>query len=205
LASQDNVHERIDERARSLASNRNPSGTNLTSENSFAVLDNDCIYSRVLEMGVDPRTFHLDNVDCLKDLEIARHSIKQKLEENVNNPMEQIPHSPLLLGFGENDSDNEGFTPVLSKKAKKKNRSAVKVTMGRQQLRENDKSGGAQAKSCAASVKAHRYHPERDIVAGSRVRKKIQSIYDRSKLKLQRCGKERHEYLFARSYQRAIS
>jgi hypothetical protein len=172
LASQDNVHERIDERARSLASNRNLSGTNLTSDNSFAVLDNDCIYSRVLEMGVDPRTFHLDNVDCLKDLEIARHSIKQKLEEKVNNPMEQIPHSPLLLGFGENDFDNEGFTPVLSKKAKKKNRSAVKVTMGRQQLRENDKSGGAQAKSCAASVKAHRYHPERDIVAGSRVRKK---------------------------------
>jgi hypothetical protein len=108
----------------------------------------------------------------LKDLEIARHSIKQKLEEKVNIPMEQTPHSPLLLGFGENDSDSEGFTPVLSKKAKKRIRSAVKVTVRMQQLRENDKSRGAQAKSCAASVKAHRYHPESDIVAGSRVRRK---------------------------------
>jgi hypothetical protein len=50
--------------------------------------------------------------------------------------------------------------------------SGSEVTVRKQQLRESDKSGGAQAKSCAASVKAHRYHPESDIVAGSRVKRR---------------------------------
>jgi hypothetical protein len=29
-------------------------------------------------MGVDPSTFSLENVDCLKDLEIARHQLDRK-------------------------------------------------------------------------------------------------------------------------------
>jgi hypothetical protein len=121
LASQANINERMEDRARSLTSNRNLSGTNLNSKNSFVVLDNDYIYSKVLEMGVDPSTFHLDNIDCLKDLEIARHSINKKIAEKDITPMEKNPQSPLLLGFGENDSDNEDFTPVLFKKIQEEN------------------------------------------------------------------------------------
>jgi hypothetical protein len=75
LAAQNNINDRMEDRAISLTSTRNLSGTNLNSVNSFVVLDNDNIYSRVLEMGVDPSTFHLDNIDCMKDLEIARHFI----------------------------------------------------------------------------------------------------------------------------------
>jgi hypothetical protein len=172
LATQTNINDRVEDRAISLASTRNLSGTNLNSENSFAVLDNDNIYSRVLEIGVDPNTFHLDNIDCMKDLEIARHSINQKLAENVVTHVAEKPQSPLLLGFGEDESDNDDFTPVMSKRTKKRIRSAVKISLKNQQKRESAKSGGAQDKSCAASVKAHRYHPESDIVAGSRVRKR---------------------------------
>jgi hypothetical protein len=123
-------------------------------------------------MGVDPSTFNLDNVDCLKDLEIARHSINQKLEEKYSIPLEQKPHSPLLLGFGEMILIMKILPLFCLKKSKKRIRSAIKVTLRKQQLRETDKSGGAQAKSCAASVKAHKYHPESDIVAGSRVRRR---------------------------------
>jgi hypothetical protein len=59
-----------------------------------------------------------------------------------------------------------------SKKSKKRIRSAVKVTLKKQQVGENVKSRGAQANSCAGSVKAHRYHPKSDIVVGSRVRRR---------------------------------
>jgi hypothetical protein len=57
LASQANNNDRMEDRAISLTSTRNLSGTNLNSIDSFVVLDNDNIYSRVLEMGVDPSTF----------------------------------------------------------------------------------------------------------------------------------------------------
>jgi hypothetical protein len=109
----------------------------------------------------------------LKDLEIARHHIDQKLQENVDIPTESSPHSPLLLGFGESDSDSEGFTPVLSRRSKKKIKAATRCRISIQQKKEeNVRSGGAQAKSSASSVKAHNYHPLCDIVAGSRVRKR---------------------------------
>jgi hypothetical protein len=116
LATQPNINDKMEDRARSMASNINLSGTNLNSENSFSIHDNDCIYTRVLEMGVDPSTFHLDNIDCLKDLEIARHFIEQKTLEKEDVPTDSSLQSPLLLGFGDNDSDNDDFTPVFSKK-----------------------------------------------------------------------------------------
>jgi hypothetical protein len=173
IAAQPDAHARMDDRARQNTASRNLSGTNLNSSNSFSVLDNDSIYTRALEMGVDPSSFQLENVDCLKDLEIARHHIDQKLQENSDIPVESNSHSPLLLGFGESDSDSDGFTPVLSRSSKKKVRAAAKCRISAQQKKkESVRSGGAQSKSSAASVKAHSYHPLCDIVAGSRVRKK---------------------------------
>jgi hypothetical protein len=81
IAAQPNAAARIEDRARQIAAARDLSGTNINSENSFSVLDNDSIYSRALEMGVDPSTFLLENFDCLKDLEIARHQLDRKLQE----------------------------------------------------------------------------------------------------------------------------
>jgi hypothetical protein len=78
ITAQPNAAARTEDRARQIAEARDLSGTNLNSKNSFSVLDNDSIYTRALEMGVDPSTFSLENVDCLKDLEIARHQLDRK-------------------------------------------------------------------------------------------------------------------------------
>ena len=65
------------------ASNRNLEGTNLSVSNSFAMLDDDNIYNRALEMGVDPSSFSLEKIDNMKALEIASHSIDSKKVEEV--------------------------------------------------------------------------------------------------------------------------
>jgi hypothetical protein len=79
---------------------------------------------------------------------------------------------PLLLGFGEDTTDDEGFTPVLSRKTKKAMRSAAKVRIGGRNDENIVSSRRAQSKSSDASAKAHNNHPLCDIMAGSRVRKK---------------------------------
>jgi hypothetical protein len=172
IAAQPNAAARIEDRARQIAEARNLSGTNLNSENSFSVLDNDSIYTRALEMGVDPSTFSLENVDCLKDLEIARHQLDRKQQEKSNESEDSNQQDPLLLGFGEETTDDEGFTPVLSRKTRKAMRSASKVRIGGKNDEGSVRSRRAQSKSSAASVKAHNNHPLCDIMAGSRVRKK---------------------------------
>jgi hypothetical protein len=78
LANQGNLADRVEDRARHIASARNLEGTNLSSHNSFSVLDDDNIYSRALEMGVDPISFSFEKINCMKDLEIARHSLIEK-------------------------------------------------------------------------------------------------------------------------------
>jgi hypothetical protein len=60
LAAQGNHADRVEDRARQAASSRNLEGTNLSSHNSFSVLDDDNIFARALEMGVDPSSFSLE-------------------------------------------------------------------------------------------------------------------------------------------------
>jgi hypothetical protein len=60
LATQGNLADRVEDRARQAASSRNLEGTNLSSHNSFSVLDDDNIFARALEMGVDPSSFSLE-------------------------------------------------------------------------------------------------------------------------------------------------
>jgi hypothetical protein len=59
IAAQPDVHARVEDRARHITATRNFSGTNLNSSNSFSILDNDSIYTRALEMGIDPSSFQL--------------------------------------------------------------------------------------------------------------------------------------------------
>jgi hypothetical protein len=54
--------------------------TNLDSYNLFFVVENDDIYTRALKMGVDPSSFFLEKIDCMKDLELTRHNIGWLLE-----------------------------------------------------------------------------------------------------------------------------
>ena len=172
LAAQQNTHVRVEDRARNNTAARNLEGTNLTSVNSFAVLADDAVHNRMLEMGVDSSTFTLDNINCLKDLEVARHNIDCK--RNTVGANDEIDSEKVgLLGWGEDGEEIEDFTPVISKKNRKKLRSACKVALNRgMQSSSGMPSGGAQTKMSAASVKAHIYHPLSGIVTGTRERKK---------------------------------
>jgi hypothetical protein len=60
--------------------------------------DSDDIVTRALEMGVDPSSFSLEHVDCMIELEIARHNLarKQHVIEEMVVTLDQV----LLLGFG---------------------------------------------------------------------------------------------------------
>jgi hypothetical protein len=71
IISQDLHSVRIPERASRSATARDVAGTNLTSHNSFALLDDDIIHNRTLQMGVNPETFTMEKINYLKDLEHA--------------------------------------------------------------------------------------------------------------------------------------
>jgi hypothetical protein len=70
-------------------------------------------------MGIDPSSFQLENIDCLKDLEIARHHIDQKLQENANIRTESNPHSPCYLDLV-SLIQIQMVSPCLVKKLKEK-------------------------------------------------------------------------------------
>jgi hypothetical protein len=168
---------RIGARTMWTVESANIPGTNLNTFNSFALLDDESIMSRALEMGVDPASFSLEKVSYLKDLEIARHNINDMQKSSVHtNP--EISDQVLLLGLGdtscESDRDLEmdDFTPVLSRRKKKANKSVCKVGRNGSQSKSSDTIVGAQSKSSAAQVKANIDHPLCGIVAGTRRRKK---------------------------------
>ncbi|KAK1570145.1 hypothetical protein QYE76_027234 [Lolium multiflorum] len=126
IISQDLHSIKIADKAVKNAAARDVSGTNLTSHNSFALLDDDVIHARALEIGVDPRTFNLDTINYLKDLEQARHAIAgahTDIESEIESDVDKV----LLLEFDrvQGSEDEEGFTPVLSRKKRKKRRSLI--------------------------------------------------------------------------------
>jgi hypothetical protein len=152
-------------------------------------------------MGVAPYTFNLEKINHLKALEIARHNLNDKMNKDNNLVEEQHAAGcvqTLFLGFDEEDVYDEGYTPVLSRKSKRKMKSSCKIQKSLERNRQKNNGLGAQAGYGAAQVKVNNDHPVCGIVSGSRIRKKIPSIYDRSKLELQRCGEERYEYLLGR-------
>jgi hypothetical protein len=78
----------------------------------------------------------------------------------------------LLLGFGEGEEDEDDFTPVMSKRSKKKIRSSHNISIRDAQSKSAAFSLGAQGKSWVVLVKAKNYHPLCGIVAIPRERRK---------------------------------
>jgi hypothetical protein len=174
IISQDSHSIKIADKAVKIAAARDVSGTNLTSHNSFALLDDDAIHARALEIGVDPKTFNLENINYLKDLEQARHAIAvahTDIEPEVESEVEKV----MLLEFDreQRSEDEEGFTPVLSRKKRKKRRSLINSGKRRgSPAKSGDSSEGAQSKSSAALGKVNNAHPLSGIITGTRCRKK---------------------------------
>jgi hypothetical protein len=109
-----------------LAKKRSLEGTSLSDQNSFAALSNDNIANIAREMRIIVQPSDFDKVDLLKDLEIARHALKNLkmlIDENLDEPhqLEAIPEVgeiPLLEWLDE-DSEAEQFALVQSWKKKK--------------------------------------------------------------------------------------
>jgi hypothetical protein len=150
-------------------------GTNLNSVNSFAVLDDEDICARALEMGVVPGSFNLEKINHIKALEVARHNLAEKIIKKVNDKESEsdtVGTHTLFLGFGEEDMDYEGYTPFLSKKTKKRMKSACKIQRSLEKNRQKRVEVGAQSGLCAAQEKVINDHPVCGIVTGSRIRRK---------------------------------
>jgi hypothetical protein len=59
IAGQPHAMSRVEDDTRTQNQAGNVPDTNINSINSFAILDDEDIYARALEMGVDPNTFNL--------------------------------------------------------------------------------------------------------------------------------------------------
>jgi hypothetical protein len=154
------------------AEKKNLSGTTLNSSNSFAALDDDDIIARALEMGISQDSFPSEKVNYLKDLEIARHSINEMQGKSEDIPVAQTAPQILLLGLSDNgDDDMEDYTPVVSRRSKKKKKSADRKSLRGTLAKSGVASGGAHSRSSDASVKSLNDHPLCGIMAGTRRRK----------------------------------
>jgi hypothetical protein len=85
------------------------------------------------------------------------------------------------------EDDMVDYIPVVSRRTKKQRKSAEKRRRRGTPAKSSVASGGALAKSSAASVKVLNDHPLCGIME---VERKIKSIYDRCYFKLQGCWQE---------------
>jgi hypothetical protein len=117
---------KIQEKQKSADRKRTLEGTNLSSKNSFVVLDNELIASIALDMGISIPDDQFDSIDMMKDIELARHaidvakkkvcSVDEEVEEECCNETIGVP----LLEWIEEDFESESFTLVQSRKKKEK-------------------------------------------------------------------------------------
>jgi hypothetical protein len=114
--------DKIQEKQKSASRKRSLEGTNLSSKNSFAVLDNEYITSIAFDMGVSISDEQYECVNLMKDIEAARYAVdkvKEKacpiVEEVENDCYQEISEIPLLEWI-EEDSESEPFTLVQSRK-----------------------------------------------------------------------------------------
>jgi len=135
------------------------SGTNLSLFNSFVVLDDEDIISRALEMGVEHSSLSFEFINSLKDLEIARHKLAD-MEKGDGNEVVDQREQVEYLEWRDGEEEDVEFTPVISRKNKKKRKSVGNVKK-------------CQGKLNAAAVKVNNYHPMSDVVTRTRERKKI--------------------------------
>ena len=82
---------------------RNLEGTNLNSENSFAVLADSIIIDTSTLMGVHIDQSDFSSIDLIKDLEIARHALSNKVANQISAPVEEIPFEELIEEVSETD------------------------------------------------------------------------------------------------------
>ena len=115
------------DKAVALKKKKNLEGKGLNTKKSFAILDDSILLNKAMIMGININTLTMDNIDILRDLELARFNLLARNEESTNDSI-NITQSAEILPFEEakfiewhsDDSDNEEFTEVISSRMKKK-------------------------------------------------------------------------------------
>ena len=92
----------------------NLEGNSLSSNNSFAVLENIDITIKAVKLGIDSQSLTYERIDMLKELEKARAGLIEK--KDVNNDsinslgMTSLPSEEMkLLEWYSENSDEDGF------------------------------------------------------------------------------------------------
>lgn len=123
-------HVKATVKAEAIKSKENLEGNSLPSQNSFAVLGNKELMIRANKMGVNTANIELEQIDVLKDIELARDNIQER-NEKLKNEKEPITHDPLpfeevkMIEWHSDTSEDEGFQLVNNKKENKKKKSPV--------------------------------------------------------------------------------
>lgn len=113
----------ISDKAEALKDKKNmPGNSHPHTQNSFAVLSNDALISISNKMGVNTSSLSFEHFDILRDLENARSNIESRNEEKDTNEKDTDNFLPLveikLIAWESEESDEEGFKPVMSNKKK---------------------------------------------------------------------------------------
>jgi hypothetical protein len=87
---------KIVDKASMVARKKNLEGNNLNLKNSFAVLDSLTLVNKFSKMGGNSDNINLEHFDLLKDLELARNDLKEKVE-SLNRGKEEVDKENLPL------------------------------------------------------------------------------------------------------------
>jgi len=125
ILKQNNANIKIAEKAEAHLALKNLEGNSLSSNNSFAVLENIDITIKAGKLGIDSQSLTYERIDMLKELEKARAGLIEK--KDVNNDsinslgMTSLPSEEMkLLEWYSENSDEDGFQLVSSRKSRKK-------------------------------------------------------------------------------------
>ena len=101
---------------------RNLEGTNLNSDNSFAILADSIIMDTSTLMGVHIDQSDFSSIDLIKDLEIARHALSNKGASQTSAPVEETSFEELIEEVSEID-EHVVITP------KRKSKPVVRLSL----------------------------------------------------------------------------
>jgi hypothetical protein len=144
-------------------------------KNSFAVLDSSKLIDIAGNMGIDRGVLSFDNIDMLRDLEIARAALNNPVipmnMESSENLEENSPFSENNIGGWQTDESESEVCPIASSIKKKRKGKYNKKTNNAQQSRgkENQPVDGVSTSTRDKSMVSPRFN--------LRDRKTIKKVY----------------------------
>jgi hypothetical protein len=165
IQAEGRAHVNILEKVVQTTKEKNLEGNDIVNVNSFSVLQDEVILDKALEIGIDVTSIPLTTIHLLKDLESARDNLaNKKLVKNVVSNVVEIENEKSGeedIGLDSIDDNLDEFTPVVSRKTKKK---LKKLSGGKKS------NQGVPLCGTKSLRKGSNNHPLCDIITGPRLR-----------------------------------